>query len=91
LATATFRSTDVTFAQQTAKAGVDVRFWTGKSQKKIGGDKVVNQQVRDGIETELARRSTGIKASKMKVSPFRTAAGCGNQCQSATCKPRWRW
>jgi uncharacterized protein YajQ (UPF0234 family) len=51
------------------KAGVDVRFLDLGKVEKIGGDKVKQiNKVRDGIETELAKKiQQAIKASKMKV------------------------
>ena len=51
------------------KAEVDVRFLDLGKIEKIGGDKVKqNNKVRDGIETELAKKiQQAIKASKMKV------------------------
>ncbi|MFM9902404.1 MAG: YajQ family cyclic di-GMP-binding protein [Polaromonas sp.] len=51
------------------KAAVDVRFLDLGKIEKIGGDKVKQiNKVRDGIETELAKKiQQAIKASKMKV------------------------
>ena len=51
------------------KAAVDVRFLDLGKVEKIGGDKVKQiNKVRDGIETELAKKiQQAIKASKMKV------------------------
>jgi len=51
------------------KAEVDVRFLDLGKVEKIGGDKVKQiNKVRDGIETELAKKiQQAIKASKMKV------------------------
>ena len=51
------------------KAKVDVRFLDLGKVEKIGGDKVKQiNKVRDGIETELAKKiQQAIKASKMKV------------------------
>jgi cyclic-di-GMP-binding protein len=51
------------------KAGVDVRFLDMGKVEKIGGDKVKQiNKVRDGIETELAKKiQQAIKASKLKV------------------------
>ena len=51
------------------KAEVDVRFLDLGKVEKIGGDKVRQiNKVRDGIETELAKKiQQAIKASKMKV------------------------
>ncbi|MBC7549209.1 MAG: YajQ family cyclic di-GMP-binding protein [Polaromonas sp.] len=51
------------------KAEVDVRFLDLGKIEKIGGDKVKQiNKVRDGIETELAKKiQQAIKASKMKV------------------------
>ena len=51
------------------KAGVDVRFLDMGKIEKIGGDKVKQiNKVRDGIETELAKKiQQAIKASKLKV------------------------
>ena len=51
------------------KAAVDVRFLDTGKVEKIGGDKVKQiNKVRDGIETELAKKiQQAIKASKMKV------------------------
>ena len=52
-----------------AKAGVDVRFLDVGKVEKIGGDKVKQvTKVRDGIETEQAKKIQQlIKGSKMKV------------------------
>ena len=51
------------------KAGVDVRFLDLGKVEKIGGDKVKQvSKVRNGIETELAKKIQGlIKGSKIKV------------------------
>ena len=51
------------------KAGVDVRFLDVGKVEKIGGDKVKQvTKVRDGIETEQAKKIQQlIKGSKMKV------------------------
>ena len=51
------------------KAAVDVRFLDLGKIEKIGGDKVKQiNKVRDGIETELAKKiQQAIKTSKMKV------------------------
>ena len=51
------------------KAAVDVRFLDLGKIEKIGGDKVKQiNKVRDGIETELAKKiQQAIKASKIKV------------------------
>ena len=51
------------------KAAVDVRFLDLGMIEKIGGDKVKQiNKVRDGIETELAKKiQQAIKTSKMKV------------------------
>ena len=51
------------------KAGVDVRFLDIGKVEKIGGDKVKQvTKVRDGIETELAKKiQQMIKGSKIKV------------------------
>ena len=51
------------------KAEVDVRFLDLGKVEKIGGDKVKQiNKVRDGIETELAKKiQQAIKASKVKV------------------------
>ena len=51
------------------KAEVDVRFLDLGKVEKIGGDKVKQiNKVREGIETELAKKiQQAIKASKMKV------------------------
>ena len=51
------------------KAAVDVRFLDLGKVEKIGGDKVKQiNKVRDGIETELAKKiQQAIKTSKMKV------------------------
>ena len=51
------------------KAGVDVRFLDMGKVEKIGGDKVKQiNKVRDGIETELAKKiQQAMKASKLKV------------------------
>ena len=51
------------------KAAVDVRFLDLGKIEKIGGDKVKQiNKVRDGIESELAKKiQQAIKASKMKV------------------------
>jgi len=52
-----------------AKAGVDVRFLDIGKVEKIGGDKVKQvTKVRDGIETEQAKKIQQlIKGNKMKV------------------------
>ena len=51
------------------KAGVDVRFLDIGKTEKIGGDKVKQvSKVRNGIETELAKKiQVLIKGSKIKV------------------------
>ena len=51
------------------KAAVDVRFLDLGKIEKIGGDKVKQiNKVRDGIETDLAKKiQQAIKTSKMKV------------------------
>ncbi|MES2192255.1 MAG: YajQ family cyclic di-GMP-binding protein [Pseudomonadota bacterium] len=51
------------------KAGVDARFMDPGKIEKIGGDKVKQvNKVRNGIETELAKKiQTLIKGSKLKV------------------------
>ncbi|WP_309683095.1 YajQ family cyclic di-GMP-binding protein [Polaromonas sp.] len=51
------------------KAGVDIRFLDVGKVEKIGGDKVKQvAQVRDGIDTEQAKKIQQlIKGSKMKV------------------------
>ncbi len=52
-----------------AKAGVDVRFLDTGKIEKIGGDKVKQtNKVRNGIDTETAKKiQAAIKASKLKV------------------------
>ncbi len=51
------------------KAGVDARFMDPGKVEKIGGDKVKQvNKVRNGIETELAKKiQTLLKSSKIKV------------------------
>ncbi|MBL8376293.1 MAG: YajQ family cyclic di-GMP-binding protein [Burkholderiales bacterium] len=61
---------DVLFAKM-AKRSVDVRFLDAGTPEKIGGDKMKQSiKVRNGIDSELARRVVRlIKDARIKVTP----------------------
>jgi uncharacterized protein YajQ (UPF0234 family) len=74
------------------KRNVDVRFLDMGDVQKMGGDKVKQViKVRNGIESELAKKLQKLAKANSRCKPPSRRTRCGFRAPSATtCRPPWR-